>query len=181
MSDALPDQAFGESVGEGFLHVTGIGSRLARREAAEDQLDAVDDTMLTDLDREFHERGEEAVPGLDFSAVTKVDPAFSPDEFLLIARDTFRVMQDAHSEGAPSLDADIQSAEVTAAAVVSGREQAVVRFGIIGDAAPIVQDWTFERDPSSDTSVEDEQHEVADGGWTVAHRGWRLIGIVAAA
>jgi hypothetical protein len=181
MSDALPDQAFGESVGEGFLHVTGIGSRLARREAAEDQLDAVDDTMLTDLDREFHERGEEAVPGLDVSAVTKVDPAFSPDEFLLIARDTFRVMQDAHSEGAPSLDADIQSAEVTAASVVSGREQAVVRFGIIGDAAPVVQDWTFERDPSSDTSVEDEQHEVADGGWTVAHRGWRLIGIVAAA
>lgn len=181
MSDALPDHPFEDSVGEGFLHVTGIGSRLARREAAEEQLDALDDTMLTDLGREFHERGEESVPGLDFSAVTTVDPAFSADQLLLIARDTFRVMQDAHSEGAPSLDADIQSAEVTAATIVSGREQAVVRFAIVGDAAPILQDWTFERDPTVDTTIEDEQHEVADGGWTVAHRGWRLIGIAAAA
>jgi hypothetical protein len=110
-----------------------------------------------------------------------VDPEFNADSFLLIARDTFRVMQDAHSEGAPSLDADISSVEMTAASLVSGREQAVVRFSIIGDAAPVTQNWTFERDPSVDTSAEDEQHEVADGGWTVAHRGWRLIGIAAAA
>jgi hypothetical protein len=181
MSDAMPAHPFEESIGDGFLHVTGIGSRLVKREAAEEQLDAVDETMLTDLGREFHERGEEAVPGLDLSVLTKVDPAFSADEFLLIARDTFRALQDAHSEGAPSLDADIQSAEVTAARVVSGREQSVVRFGIVGDDAPVVQDWTFERDPTVDTSVEDEQHEVADGGWTVAHRGWRLIGIADAA
>jgi hypothetical protein len=181
MSDAAPDNSFGESVGEGFLHVTGIGSRLVKREAAEEQLDAVDDKMLGDLDREFHERGEEAVPGLDLTAVTKVDPEFSADAFLLIARDTFRVMQDAKTQGAPSLDADISSAEVTAATVVGGFERAVVRFGIIGDAAPVTQDWTFERDPSGDTSADDEQHEVADGGWTVAHRGWRLTGIATAA
>jgi hypothetical protein len=179
MSDATPDRAL-ESIGAGFLHVTGIGSRLARRAVAEEQLDAVDDKLLTDLDREFHERGEEAVPGLDLTALTKVDPGFSADAFLLIARDTFRVMQDAHSDGAPSLDADVASAEVTAASIVSGREQAVVRFAIVGEAAPVTQDWTFERDPGVDTSVEDEQHEVADGGWTVAHRGWRLVGIAAA-
>ena len=136
--------------------------------------------MVTDLEREFHERGEEATPGLDLSAVTKVDPAFTADTFLLIARDAFRVLQDAHSEGAPELDADIASAEVTAASVVGGLERAVVRFGINGTTS-VTQDWTFERDPSVDTSADDEQHEVADGGWLVAHRGWRLTGIAAAA
>lgn len=181
MSDVAPEHPLEESVGSALLHVTGIGSRLARREAAQEELDTLDDKMLADLDREFHERGEEAIPGLDLTALTKVDPEFNADSLLLIARDTFRVMQDAHSEGAPSLDADIASAEVTAATMVSGREQAVVRFSIVGDTAPVTQDWTFERDPGVDTSIEDEQHEVADGGWTVAHRGWRLIGIAAAA
>jgi hypothetical protein len=180
MSDAAPTHPLEESIGSGFLHVTGIGSRLARREAAQEKLDTLDAKMLTDLDREFHERGAEAIPGLDLAALTKVDAEFSPDAFLLIARDAFRVMQDAHSEGAPSLYADIASAEVTAASLVSGREQAVVRFSIVGDTAPVTQNWTFERDPSTDTSVEDEQHEVADGGWTVAHRGWRLVRIAAA-
>ncbi len=180
MSDAAPSHPIEESIGSGFLHVTGIGSRLVKREAAQGELDALDGKMLADLDREFHERGEVAVPGLDLSALTRVDPEFSADALLLIARDTFRVMQDAHSDGAPSLDADIASAEVTAASLVAGRERAVVRFGIVGDTAPVTQDWTFERDPSVDTSVEDEQHEVADGGWTVAHRGWRLLGIAAA-
>ena len=65
--------------------------------------------------------------------------------------------------------------------MVGGVERAVVRFAIIGDAALVTQDWTFERDPGVDTSADDEQHEVADGGWTVAHRGWRLAGIAAAA
>ncbi len=180
MSDALPDHSIAESLGSGFLHVTGIGSRLARRAADEEQLDSLDATMVTDLDREFHERGEEAVPGLDLASVTKVDPAFTPDAFLLIARDAFRVLQDAHTEGAPALDADIASAEVTTASVVDGRERAVVRFGIIGSTS-VTQDWTFERDPSVDTSHDDEDHEVADGGWLVAHRGWRLMGIAAAA
>jgi hypothetical protein len=32
-----------------------------------------------------------------------------------------------------------------------------------------------------DTSADDEQHEIADGGWLVAHCGWRLTGIAAAA
>jgi predicted lipid-binding transport protein (Tim44 family) len=179
MSDALPDHSRAESLGSGFLHVTGIGSRLARREADQEQLDALDDTMLTELSGEFHERGEEAVPGLDLSAMTQVDPQFTTDTFLLIARDAFRVLQDAHTEGAPALDADIASAEVTSAAVVGGREQAVVRFGINGNSA-ITQDWSFERDPSVDTGADDEAHEVADGGWLVAHRGWRLTGIAAA-
>lgn len=179
MSDALPDHSLAESVGSELLHVTGIGSRLARRAADEAQLDALDATMLTDLDREFHERGDEAVPGLDLASVTKVDPAFTPDTFLLIARDAFRVLQDAHTEGAPALDADIASAEVTAASVVAGRERVVVRFGIIGSTS-VTQDWTFERDPSVDTSHDDEDHEVADGGWLVAHRGWRLTGIASA-
>jgi hypothetical protein len=180
MSDALPDHSLPESVGSGFLHVTGIGSRLAKREAAEEQLDARDDKALTDLDREFHERGEEAVPGLDLTPVAQVDPGFTADAFLLIARDAFRVLQDSHSDGAPALDADIASAEVTTVAVVGGVERAVVRFGINGTAS-VTQDWTFERDPSVDTGTEDEQHEVADGGWLVAHRGWRLTGIAAAA
>ena len=61
-----------------------------------------------------------------------------------------------------------------------GVERAVVRFGINGTTA-VTQDWTFERDPSVDTSADDEDHEVADGGWMVAHRGWRLTGIAAAA
>jgi hypothetical protein len=180
MTDALPDHPLAESLGSGFLHITGIGSRLAKREADEEQLDALDETMLTDLNREFHERGEEAAPGLDLATVTKVDPDFTPDALLLIARDAFRVLQDAHTEGAPALDADIASAEVTAASVVDGRERAVVRFGINGSAS-VTQDWTFERDPSVDTSDDDEDHEVADGGWMVAHRGWRLTGIAAAA
>jgi predicted lipid-binding transport protein (Tim44 family) len=180
MSDALPDHPLAESLVSGFLHVTGIGSRLAKRDADEEQLDALDETMLTDLDREFHERGEDAVPGLDLATVTKVDPDFTPDAFLLIARDAFRVLQDAHTEGAPALDADIASAEVTAASVVDGRERAVVRFGINGGPSA-TQDWTFERDPSVDSSDDDEDHEVADGGWMVAHRGWRLTGIAAAA
>jgi hypothetical protein len=180
MTDALPDRSFAESAGSGFLHITGIGSRLVRREADEEQLDALDDKLLTDLDREFHGRGEEAVPGLDLASVTKVDPEFTPDSFLLIARDAFRVLQDAHTDGAPPLDADIASAEVTAVSVVDGRERAVVKFGINGTAA-VTQDWTFERDPSVDTSADDEDHEVADGGWLVAHRGWRLTGIAAAA
>jgi hypothetical protein len=180
MSDALPDHSPVESLGSGFLHVTGIGSRLAKREADEQHLDSLDATMVNDVDREFHERGEEAVPGLDLTSVTKVDPGFTPDSFLLIARDAFRVLQDAHTDGAPALDADIASAEVTAAVVVDGRERAVVRFGVVG-ATSVTQDWTFERDPSVDTSDEDEDHEVADGGWLVAHRGWRLTGIVAAA
>jgi hypothetical protein len=180
MTDALPDHSFVESMGSGLLHLTGIGSRLAKREADEDQLDALDDKLPTDLGREFHDRGEEAAPGLDLTSVTKVDPDFTPDAFLLIARDAFRVLQDAHSEGAPALDADIASAEVTAVSVEGGRERAVVRFGITGSAA-VTQDWTFERDPSVDTTTEDEDHEVADGGWLVAHRGWRLTGIAAAA
>jgi hypothetical protein len=180
MSDALPDHSLAESLGSGFLHVTGIGSRLAKRQADEDQLDALDTTMLNDLDREFHERGEEAVPGLDLASVTQVDPDFTPDAFLLIARDAFRVLQDAHTDGAPALDADIASAEVTAASVADGRERAVVRFGINGSTS-ITQDWSFERDPSVDTSADDEAHEVADGGWLVAHRGWRLTGIATAA
>lgn len=178
LSDELSDVA--ETVGSGLLHVTGIGSRLAQREADQEQLDAINESMLTDLDREFHERGDEAVPGLDLTAVTKVDPAFTPDTFLLIARDAFRVLQDAHTDGAPPLDADIASAEVTTAAVVDGKERAVVRFGINGTPA-VTQDWTFERDPSVDTSADDEDHEVADGGWMVAHQGWRLTGIAAAA
>jgi hypothetical protein len=169
-----------ESAGSGMLHVTGIGNRLAQREADQEELDALDDKMLTDLDREFHDRGEEAVPGLDLTALTAVDPAFTPDAFLLIARDAFRVLQDAHTDGAPALDADIASAEVTAASVVEGKERAVVRFGINGTAAS-TQDWTFERDPTVDTSADDEDHEVADGGWMVAHRGWRLTGIATAA
>jgi hypothetical protein len=177
-SDRFSDAA--ESVGSGMLHVTGIGTRLAEREADQEEVDSLDDKMDTDLDREFHERGEEATPGLDLAAVTAVDPEFTADEFLLIARDAFRVLQDAHSDGAPALDADIASAEVTAASVVGGREQAVVRFGINGSTS-VTQDWTFERDPLVDTSAEDEQHEVADGGWLVAHRGWRLTGIAAAA
>ena len=180
MSDRLPDHPLAESLGSGFLHVTGIGSRLAKREADEEQLDALDKTMLTDLDREFHERGEEVVPGLDLATVTRVDPDFTPAAFLLIARDAFRVLQDAHTEGAPALDSDIASAEVTAASVVDGRERAVVRFGINGSTSA-AQDWTFERNPSVDTSDDDEDHEVADGGWMVAHRGWRLTGIAAAA
>jgi hypothetical protein len=180
MSDALPFDSLAESAGSEILHVTGIGSRLASREADQEQIDTLDDKMVSDLGREFQERGEEATPGLDLSAVAKVDPAFTPDTFLLIARDAFRVLQDSHSEGAPELDADISSAEVTAASVVSGIERAVVRFGINGTTA-LMQDWTFERDPSVDTSAEDEQHEVADGGWLVAHRGWRLTGIAAAA
>jgi hypothetical protein len=178
LSDQFSDAA--EALGSGMLHVTGIGTRLAERAADQEEVDALDDKMVTDLDREFHERGEEATPGLDLAAVTAIDPAFTADEFLLIARDAFRVLQDAHSDGAPALDADIASAEVTAASVVGGREQAVVRFGINGSSL-VTQDWTFERDPSVDTSAEDEQHEVADGGWLVAHRGWRLIGITAAA
>lgn len=178
LNDQLSNAA--ELVGSGLLHVTGIGSRLAKREADQEELDTLDDTMVTDLNREFHERGEEAVPGLDLTAVTKVDPEFTPDLFLLIARDTFRVLQDSHTDGAPALDADIASAEVTAATLVAGREQVVVRFGING-SAPISQDWTFQRDPSVDTSADDEDHEVADGGWLVAHRGWRLTGIAAAA
>ncbi|HVC41153.1 MAG TPA: hypothetical protein VND54_04165 [Candidatus Saccharimonadales bacterium] len=180
MSDALPEHSLAESLGSGFLHVTGIGSRLAKREADEEQLDSLDATMLADLDREFHERGEEAAAGLDLASVIRVDPDFSPDAFLLIARDAFRVLQDAHTEGAPGLDADIASAEVTAAVVVDGRERAIVRFGING-TTPAAQDWTFERDPSVDTRDDDEDHEVADGGWLVAHRGWRLMGIAAAA
>jgi hypothetical protein len=180
MSDALPDHSLAESLGSGFLHVTGIGSRLAKRQADEEQLDALDATMLNDLDREFHERGEEAVPGLDLASVTQVDPDFTPDAFLLIARDAFRVLQDAHIDGAPALDADIASAEVTAASVADGRERAVVRFGINGGTS-VTQDWSFERDPSVDTSADDEAHEVADGGWLVAHRGWRLTGIATAA
>jgi hypothetical protein len=180
MSDALPDHSLAESLGSGFLHVTGIASRLAKRQADEDQLDALDTTMLNDLDREFHERGEEAVPGLDLASVTQVDPDFTPDAFLLIARDAFRVLQDAHTDGAPALDADIASAEVTAASVADGRERAVVRFGINGSTS-VTQDWSFERDPSVDTSADDEAHEVADGGWLVAHRGWRLTGIATAA
>ena len=180
MSDALPDHSLAESLRSGFLHVTGIGSRLAKREADEEQLDALDTRMLNDLDREFHERGEEAVPGLDLASVTQVDPEFTPDSFLLIARDAFRVLQDAHTDGAPALDADIASAEVTAAAVADGRERPVVRFGIKG-APSVTQDWSFERDPSVDTTADDEAHEVADGGWLVAHRGWRLTGIAPAA
>jgi hypothetical protein len=180
MSDALPDHSFAESLGSGFLHVTGIGSRLAKREADEEQLDALDTRMLNDLDREFHERGEEAVPGLDLASVTHVDPEFTPDSFLLIARDAFRVLQDAHTDGAPALDADIASAEVTAASVADGRERAVVRFGINGSTS-VTQDWSFERDPSVDATADDEAHEVADGGWLVAHRGWRLTGIAPAA
>src|ERR1700689_668176 len=180
MSDALPDHSLPESVGSGFLHVTGIGSRLAKREAAEEQLDALDDKELADLDREFHDRGEEAVPGLDLAPVAQVDPAFTADSFLLIARDAFRVLQDSHSDGAPALDADIASAEVTAVAVVGGVERAVARFGFNG-TTPVPQDGTFAPDPSADTSADDEQHEVADGGWLVAHRGWRLTGIAAAA
>ncbi len=180
MSDPRPDHSFAETLGEDILHVTGIGSRLVKREADEEQLDALDDKMETDLAREFHERGEESTPGLDLGAVTQVDPAFTPDEFLLIARDAFRVLQDAHTDGAPALDADIASAEVTTATVVGGLERAVVRFGINGSSA-ITQDWTFERDPSVDTALDDEDHEVADGGWMVAHRGWRLKGIAEAA
>ena len=180
MSDALPDHSLAESLGSGFLHVTGVGSRLAKRESDEAQLDALDAKMLTDLDREFHERGEEAVPGLDLASVTRVDPEFSPDRFLLIARDAFRVLQDAHTDGAPALDADIASAEVRAATVANGRERAVVRFSINGSTS-CTQDWTFERDPAVDTASDDEAHEVADGGWLVAHRGWRLTGIAPAA
>jgi hypothetical protein len=180
MSDALPDHSLAESLGSGFLHVTGIRSRLAKRAADEKQLDALDATMLNDLDREFHERGEEAAPGLDFASVRRVDPEFTPDSFLLIARDAFRVLQDAHTDGAPALDADIASAEVTAASVADGRERAVVRFGINGGTS-VTQDWSFERDPSADTTADDEAHEVADGGWLVAHRGWRLTGIAPAA
>lgn len=178
LSDKFSDAA--ESVGSGMLHVTGIGTRLAERAADQEELDSLDAKMDTDLDREFHERGEEAIPGLDLAAVTAVDPEFTADAFLLVARDAFRVLQDAHSDGAPALDADIASAEVTAVSVVGGREQAVVRFGIIGSTS-LTQDWTFERDPSADTGAEDEQHEIADGGWLVAHRGWRLTGIAAAA
>jgi len=180
MSDAPPSHPLEESVGSAFLHVTGIGSRLARRDADEAQLDALDSQMLADLDREFHERGVEAVPGLDLTPVTAIDPAFTADAMLLIARDTFRVLQDSHAAGAPSLDADIASAELTAAAVVGGLERAVVRFGINGGVAVATQDWTFERDPKVDSSAEDEEHEIADGGWTVPHRGWRLTGIAAA-
>ncbi len=180
MGDAQPDHSPAEALGSAFLHVTGIGSRIAKREADEEQLDALDDKMLTDLDSEFHARGEEAAPGLDLTSVTTVDPAFTADSFLLIARDMFRVLQDSHTAGAPALDADIAAAEVTAVAVVAGRERVVVRFGING-ATSISQDWTFERDPSVDTSADDEDHEVADGGWLVAHRGWRLTGIAAAA
>ena len=90
LSDQLSTVA--DSVGSGMLHVTGIGNRLAQREADQAELDALDDKMLTDLDREFHERGEEAVPGLDLTALTAVDPAFTPDAFLLIARDAFRLL-----------------------------------------------------------------------------------------
>jgi hypothetical protein len=180
MSDALPDHSFAESVASGFLHVTGIGSRLAKREADEEQLDALDTTMLNNLNRKFHERGAEAVAGLDLASVKQVDPDFTPDALLLIARDAFRVLQDAHTDGAPALDADIASAEVTAASVADGRERAVVRFCINGGSS-VTQDWSFERDPSIDTSADDEAHEVADGGWLVAHRGWRLTGIAPAA
>ena len=112
MSDALPDHSISESLGSGFLHVTGIGSRLARRAAAEERLDALDAALLNDLDREFHERGVEGVPGLDLASVTRVDPEFTPDAFLLIARDSFRVLQDAHTAGAPALDADIAAQTV---------------------------------------------------------------------
>jgi hypothetical protein len=178
LSDKFSDAA--ESLGSGMLHVTGIGTRLAERASDQEELDTLDDQLDTDLNREFHERGEEATPGLDLAAVTQVDPEFTADEFLLIARDAFRVLQDAHTDGAPALDADIASAEVTAASVVEGRERAVVRFGINGETS-VTQDWTFERDPSVDTSADDEDHEVADGGWLVAHRGWRLTGIAAAA
>jgi hypothetical protein len=178
LSDQFSDAA--ESVGSGMLHVTGIGTRLAKREADQEQLDTLDDQMVTDLNREFHERGEEVTPGLDLTPVAQVDPGFTPDSFLLIARDAFRVLQDSHSAGAPDLDADIASAEVTAVSVVGGLERAVVRFGINGTTA-VTQDWTFERDPTVDTSADDEDHEVADGGWLVAHRGWRLTGIAAAA
>jgi len=181
MGDPLPDHSVGEALGSAFLHVTGIGARISKREADEAQLDALDGTLLTDLDREFHERGEDAGPDLGPDLRHRGRPrVHRRNSFLLIARDTFRVLQDSHTAGAPALDADIASAEVTTAALMAGRERVVVRFGING-ATSISQDWTFERDPSIDTSADDEDHEVADGGWLVAHRGWRLTGIAAAA
>ena len=132
LSDQFSDAA--ESLGSGMLHVTGIGTRLAKREAdrATDRRRSTTRCTPTSTASSTNAARKQS-PGLDLAAVTAVDPQFTADEFLLIARDTFRILQDAHTDGAPALDADIASAEVTAASVVGGREQAVVRFGINGE------------------------------------------------
>ena len=123
------------------------------------------------------------MPGLDLAAVTQVDPSFTPDTFLLIARDAFRVLQDGHTDGAPALDADIASAEVTAASMVDGRERAVVRFGINGSTS-VTQELDIRARscgafPPPTTKRTTVRRLTPDGSCHI--KGWRLTGIAEAA
>ncbi len=89
---------------------------------------------------------------------------------------------------------DIASAAIVSTAVDGAREVIGVRFHLTGeevdrdDNGAVVagdttlhqwdEDWRFERDPSIDTSVNDEKHILAfDDNWMVAHRGWVVTAI----
>ena len=192
-------------VGDALLRGSGIAGHIAKRAADLDELDRLDTAMLDTLEREFHDHGDIAAPSFDPSSAQAIDTAFSAESFLVIARDTFRVVQAARSQNDPSLadDAidpaaaasligalapatasrgdvagiDIVSAEVLNAGIIDGREQAVVRFAISG-TPPAIENWIFQRGPSVDTTAADEQHLVAEQmSWNVAHRGWRLVAI----
>src|SRR5438876_2045688 len=168
------------NVGDAILGASGIASRIARRESDLEELDRVDEAMLDTLKREFHERGDSGAPGFDPSAVNTGDAEFSAESFLVIARDTFRVVQAARSQSDPALAADaldpsagaaligelapptasradvagidILSAEVLSVGIAGAREQAIVRF-VMSGTPPAAEHWTFQRDPSADTAA----------------------------
>src|SRR5438128_3534769 len=174
MSERREDESPFANVGDAILRASGIASRIAKRESDLEELDRVDEAVLDTLKREFHERGESAAPGFDPSPIEAIDPEFSAESFLVIARDTFRVVQAARSQSDPSLAADavdagavaslvgalapatdtrgdvasidIVSAKVLSAGVIDGREQAVVRF-VVSGAPPATENWTFQHDP----------------------------------
>ncbi|MGD1054182.1 MAG: TIM44-like domain-containing protein [Candidatus Dormibacteria bacterium] len=176
MPDAVDDPTpeedrltrFGETgVARGLEHLEPFRGRMVSKleEAAGvlGEEDPVDQKMLVDLDREYHEQPPVEAAGVDLGAIRAVDPQFDDFAFRSIARETFNKVREARSTErtdeadalmSPAMEAEIgqevsgdvaahrhhllpglevDQATIVAAAVAGGREVVDVRLDVAGE------------------------------------------------
>lgn len=182
--------------------VDGTVAGLSDRTPAE--LPGVDTSAIKQADPEFDAEAFRAVARETFYKVREARKLQNPQESAeLLSQEMQRQMQDAIAGDVASHRHHllpflwIKDAVLAGAQVVNGQEEIDVRFSISaaeedvddrtgqdvgGDSAEHGWEelWRFTRTPGTDTSANDEQHEITLVGpdrWLVAHCGWTVTDI----
>ena len=187
----------GKLVDLGQQEVDGIVAALNHRPPA--QLAGVDISAIKQIDPEFDDEAFCAIARETFSKVREARRLESAQE----SADLLSPQMQSEVQNAISGDVAshrhhllpflwLNDAVIAGAEVVGGQEEIDVRFSIsaaekdmddrtgqvpAGDDTQHAWEerWRFTRDPTADTSVNDEHHEIAQARtdqWMVAHRGW---------